>query len=201
MIAELSGKLSRIGPDFAIVNVGGVGYKVYAPVSVIADLPGAGGAVRFFTFTYVKEDILALYGFSDLDQQTVFELLLTVSGVGPKVALNILSVLPVENLVDAIATDDHHALVRIPGIGPKTAQRIVLELKEKTAELAWTKRVERRARPTERDILADVVEGLIGLGYARNDARGAAERAAQTVPDMTNTAAIVREALKLLNVR
>ena len=201
MIAELSGELSRVGPDFAVVSVGGVGYKVHAPLSVIADLPATGNQVRFFTFTHVKEDVLALYGFSDLDQQTLFELLLTVSGVGPKVALNILSVLPVEKLVDAIASDNHQALVRIPGIGAKTAQRITLELKEKTAELAWTKRVERAARPSERDILADVVEGLVGLGYPRNDARSAAEQAMQSVDDGTNTAAIVREALKMLNVR
>jgi holliday junction DNA helicase RuvA len=201
LIAELTGELSRVGVDYAVVNVGGVGYKVLAPVSVVADLPNPGSEVHFFTFTYVKEDALALYGFSDPDQQTVFELLLTVSGVGPKVALNILSVLPVEHLVEAIATDNHHALVRIPGIGPKTAQRITLELKEKTAELAWTKRVERTAKPSERDLLADVVEGLIGLGYNRADAMSAAERAAQAVPDKSNSAAIVREALKLLNVR
>lgn len=201
MIAELTGELSRVGVDYAVVNVGGVGYKVHAPLSVVADLPNPGGVVHFFIYTYVKEDALALFGFSDEDQQTVFELLLTVSGVGPKVALNILSVLPVEHLVDAIAADNHQALVRIPGIGPKTAQRIVLELKEKTAQLVWTRRVERAAKPTERDVLADVVEGLIGLGYNRLDAQNAAERAAQSVPDKSNSAAMVREALKLLNVR
>jgi holliday junction DNA helicase RuvA len=201
VIAELSGKLTRIGADFVVLNVGGVGYKVFAPLSVIADLPSEGSDARLFTFTHVKEDALTLYGFSDLDQQNVFELLLTVSGVGPKVALNILSVLPVEQLVEAIASDNHVALVRIPGIGAKTAQRIVLELKEKTATLAWEKRAERAAKPAEREALEDVVEGLVALGYNRNESRDAAERALQSVTDKTNTAAVVRAALKLLTTR
>ncbi|MDO8682931.1 MAG: Holliday junction branch migration protein RuvA, partial [Armatimonadota bacterium] len=92
-----------MGADFAVINVGGVGYKVFTPLSVIAEMPPVGSKISLFTFTYVKEDALALYGFPDLDQQTLFEMLLTVSGVGPKVALNILSVLPVERLADAIA--------------------------------------------------------------------------------------------------
>ena len=201
MIAELAGALTRVGADFVIVNVGGVGYKAHVPLSVLADMPPTGSHVKLFTFTYVKEDALALYGFADLDQQTVFELLLTVSGVGPKVGLNILSVLPVEHLVDAIARDDHLALVRIPGIGSKTAQRIVLELKERVAALAWEKRVDRMAKPAEREALADVVEGLVALGYNRNDSRDAAERALKSVGDKANTAALVREALKLLTAR
>jgi len=202
LIAELTGALTRVGADFVVVSVGGVGYKVHAPLSVIADAPSVGSQMRLFTFTYVKEDALTLYGFSDLDQQALFELLLTVSGVGPKVALNILSVLPVEHLADAIATDNHAALVRIPGIGSKTAQRIVLELKEKIAALRWERRVERLARPTgEQEVLVDVVEGLVALGYNRNDSRDAAERALSAVADKTNSAAVVREALKLLTTR
>jgi len=201
LIAELSGALTRVGADFVVVNVGGVGYKVYAPLSVIADMPPVDNEIKLFTFTYVKEDALTLYGFSDLDQQALFELLLTVSGVGPKVALNILSVLPVEHLADAIATDNHAALVRIPGIGSKTAQRIVLELKEKIATLRWERRVERLAKPAEQEVLADVVEGLVALGYNRNDSRDAAERALSAVADKTNSAAVVREALNLLTTR
>ena len=201
MIAELTGTLGRIGVEYVVVDVGGVGYKVFTPLSVMAELPPAGSEVRLFTHTYVKEDALALYGFSDLDQQTLFELLLTVSGVGPKVALNILSVLPVEQLVDSIARDDHQSLVRIPGIGSKTAQRIVLELKEKTASLAWEKRVERLAVPEEREALADLVDGLVGLGYKKDEARDAVEQAVKTVGDESNTAALVRQALKVLTKR
>jgi len=201
LIAELTGTLGRIGVEYVILDVGGVGYKVFTPLSVMAELPPAGSEVRLFTHTYVKEDALALYGFSDLDQQTLFELLLTVSGVGPKVALNILSVLPVEQLVDSIARDDHQSLVRIPGIGSKTAQRIVLELKEKTASLAWEKRVERLAVPAEREALADLVDGLVGLGYKKDEARDAVEQAVKAVGDETSTAALVRQALKSLTKR
>jgi Holliday junction DNA helicase RuvA len=93
MIAHISGELSRIESDYVVVDVGGVGYKINAPLSVIAQLPQPGTRVKLFTYTHVKEDAITLYGFSELDQQSLFELLLTVTGVGPKVALNILSVL------------------------------------------------------------------------------------------------------------
>ena len=187
--------------EYVILDVGGVGYKVFAPLSVLAELPPVGSSVRLFTYTYVKEDALALYGFSDLDQQTLFEMLLSVSGVGPKVSLNILSALPVEHLADAIARDDHHALVRIPGIGSKIAQRIVIELKEKTAPLAARRGRIERPTPTAGDAMSDLVDGLVGLGYKKEEATDAVEQALAAVGDDTNTAALVRQALKLLTKR
>lgn len=197
MIAHVSGELNRVGPDYVVVDVGGVGYKVHAPLTVIAEMPQPGSPVRLLTYTHVKEDALTLYGFTDEAQQEVFELLIGISGIGPKVALSILSVLPVENLVDAIVREDVPTLHRIPGVGSKTAQRVVLELKEKASliELA------RKAKPTEptgADIAQDVIEGLVVLGYSRSDARSAAEEAAQTVKDKSDTGAVLRAALNLL---
>lgn len=201
MIAELTGSLTRTGADYVVIDVGGVGYKVHAPLTVIAEMPPAGSEVKVYTFTYVKEDALMLYGFSDLEQQMMFELLLTVSGVGPKAALSALSVLPVEQIVDAIAADDFKALVRVPGVGAKSAQRITLELKDKVASLVWERRAERSVSRTEGGDIDDLVEGLVGLGYNKNDARDAAEEALQSVGDTTNTAALLRVSLKLLTKR
>lgn len=180
-----------------MVDVGGVGYKVLAPLSVIAGLPGLGTPVRLLTYTHVKEDALTLYGFSDEAQQEVFELLIGISGIGPKVALNILSVLAVEQLVDAITREDALSLNRIPGVGSKTAQRIVLELREKTALIELARRTQ-PAGPARIDVADDVVEGLVALGYSRSDARAAAEQAAQNVKDKSDTGAVLRAALNTL---
>lgn len=197
MIAHVSGELTKVGPDYVVIDVGGVGYKVYAPLSVIAELPRPGNPVRLLTHTHVKEDSLTLYGFSDEAQQEVFELLLGVSGIGPKVALNILSILPVEHLVGAIVREDVVTLNKIPGVGSKTAQRMVLELKEKTALLEIAQKAKPDG-PTLAEISQDVVDGLVALGYSRQDARTAAEQAAQSVEDKSDTGAIIRAALRLL---
>ncbi|HOP80895.1 MAG TPA: Holliday junction ATP-dependent DNA helicase RuvA, partial [Armatimonadota bacterium] len=119
MIAHVSGELTLVEADHVVIDVGGVGYKVYAPLSVIAELPKPGTRVKLHTYTQVKEDAITLYGFTDTVQLNLFELLLTVTGVGPKVALNILSVLPVESTVEAISRDDTLALNRVPGVGNK----------------------------------------------------------------------------------
>jgi len=197
LIAHISGELARIGPDHVVVDVGGVGYKVFAPLSVIAGMPQPGSPVKLLTYTHVKEDALTLYGFAEEGQQAVFEMLLGVTGIGPKVALNILSVLPVEHLVDAIAGEDALALHRIPGVGSKTAQRIVLELRGNTALLELAQRSRPSGVPAQ-TVAQDVVEGLIALGYSRSDARAAAEQAAQSVEDKSDTGAILRQALRVL---
>ncbi len=183
--------------DYAVVDVGGVGYKVSLPLAVIAQLPQVGGKVKLLVSTIVKEDSITLYGFAEESQQALFEMLLSVSGVGPKVALNILSVLPVESIINAISSESFIDLNRVPGVGTKTAQRIVLELREKVTTLVWT-RAARGTMPPEQQVLNDAIEGLVALGYNRNDARAAAESALKSVPDKRDTAAIVTNALKSL---
>ena len=196
MIAHVSGELTRVGPDYVVIDVGGVGYKVFAPLSVIGDMPQPGNPVRLLTYTHVKEDTLALYGFFEETQEEVFELLIGISGIGPKLALSILSVLPVENLIDAILREDQLAFRGIPGVGNKTVQRIILELKGKAAlqELAM------RTKPMEAasEMALDVIEGLVALGYARADAKTAADKASQSVRDKSDTGAILRAALNEL---
>lgn len=198
MIAHLNGELAVVEADHVVVDVGGVGYKVFAPLSVIALLPQPGARVKLFTYTSVKEDSITLYGFSDKNEQNMFELLLTVTGVGPKVALNILSVLTVESIVEAISRDDIASLNRVPGVGNKMAQRMALELKEKIATLAWVERARKHARPGEHDVLVDVVEGLIGLGYDRQSARKAADEAMSATSNKNNESEVLKLALRKL---
>jgi Holliday junction DNA helicase RuvA len=194
MIAHLAGELSRVEADYVVVDVNGVGYKVHAPLSVIASLPKPGERVKLNIFTHVKEDSITLYGFIEPDQQSLFELLITVSGIGPKVALNILSVLTVEDTVEAIAKEDFISLNRVPGIGVKTAQRIILELREKIAEMVWVE----RAKKVGSTVLDDVTEGLVALGYDRQKSRIAAEQAIAAASDKRDTAEVIRLALKHL---
>jgi Holliday junction DNA helicase RuvA len=198
LIAHISGELALVEADHVVIDVGGVGYKVFAPLSVITEMPHPGSKTKLFTYMAVKEDSITLYGFTDREQQSLFELLLTVSGIGPKVALNVLSALTVEHVVDANSREDHAALNRVQGVGAKTAQRIVLELREKITTLVWAQKAFKAAKPDERAAIEDVIEGLIGWGYSRNDAKSAAEQAIKNVKDKTDTASIIRVALKHL---
>jgi Holliday junction DNA helicase RuvA len=198
MIAHVNGELSLVESDHVVIDVNGVGYKVFAPLSVIALLPQPGAKVKLFTYTHVKEDAITLYGFGDKDEQNMFELLLTVTSVGPKVALNILSILPVESIVGAINRDDTLTLTRVPGVGNKMAQRIALELKEKIAALAWVEKARVSAKPGERDVLVDVVEGLVALGYDRQSARKAAEEAVAAASNSKDESEVLRTALRKL---
>ncbi|MBQ7525764.1 MAG: Holliday junction branch migration protein RuvA, partial [Abditibacteriota bacterium] len=134
MIAHLRGELASVSSDHAVVDVNGVGYKVYLPVKVLLSLPAEGDKVGLLVTTIVKEDSITLYGFSREVQQELFELLLTVSGVGPKVALAILGELEPGDIISAISAEDYASLTVVSGLGKKTAQRIVLELREKLSE-------------------------------------------------------------------
>jgi len=198
LIAHLHGELARVESDYIVIDVHGVGYKVHLPLAVVSQMPMLGDEVKLLISTIVKEDSFMLYGFLDEAQQSLFELLLTVSGVGPKVALNILSVLQVEQIVNAISGEHFHELNRVPGVGTKTAQRIVLELREKITTLVWAQAA-RKSIPVEQRSTNDAVEGLVALGYNRNDARQAVEEAAQSVKDRHDTSSIITFALKLLS--
>src|SRR5687767_4589268 len=131
MIAALRGNLLAVGPDHAVIEAGGVGYQVWAPRSVLQELPPIGEEARLHTFLLVREDALLLYGFNTLDERIFFEQLLSVTGVGPKVALSLMSSHPLDQLQIAIASENAALLAQVPGIGKKTAARLILELKAK----------------------------------------------------------------------
>ena len=164
MIAHLRGKLLVKHPNQVIVETGGVGYDVTISVPTFSDLPAAGGEVALHIHTHVREDQLALYGFLRLAEKQLFEKLLTVSGIGPKLAITILSGMPADEMVGAIRGNDVARLTRIPGIGRKTAERMVLELRDKLPATAPGQEV---ATPAMTPVEEDVLSALLNLGYQR----------------------------------
>jgi Holliday junction DNA helicase RuvA len=168
LIASLSGELASIAKDSLILQVGGVGLQVFVPQRLLGDL-GLGQELTLYTYLHVRENELALYGSESEEELALFKLLLTVSGIGPRVALAILSFLPPDQLRAAIAQEDVATLARVPGIGPKTAKKLVFDLRDKVvAQLpAW----EPRPAITEAD--ADLIAALTGLGYSVAEAQEA----------------------------
>lgn len=175
MIAQLSGRLLRKGPQEAVVDVGGVGYRVAVPLSTFYRLGEPGAEVSLLVHTHVREDALALFGFLTAVELALFELLLGVSGVGPKLAISILSGCECPELVAALKAGDVARLVRIPGVGKKTAERLVLELREKVQGLVAEE--EAAAVPAPQGSKGDLVSALVHLGYSRPEAERGAERA------------------------
>ena len=169
MIAHLRGKLAQKEPARVIVDVNGVGYEVFIPLTTFTALPAAGSEVSIDVHTHVREDMIALYGFSTRRERTIFEKLMTISGIGPKLAVTILSGGSVEDLVGAIRRSDLARLTAIPGVGRKTGERIILELKDKLQDFA-------EAQPKS-SVEVDVLSALENLGYNRALSEGALRRA------------------------
>ena len=188
MIAHLRGKLIARHPNQAIVETAGVGYEVVISVPTFSELPALGGEVALHIHTHVREDQLALYGFLRPEEKQLFEKLLTVSGIGPKLAITILSGMPAEEMTNAIRGNDVARLTRIPGIGKKTAERMVLELRDKLPALS------EEAKPAISNFSAvqeDVISALVNLGYQRP----AAEKALASAPKDGSFDAMFRNAL------
>jgi holliday junction DNA helicase RuvA len=169
VIAHLRGKLAQKDPARVIVDVNGVGYEVFVPLTTFSVLPDTGAEVSIDVHTHVREDLIALYGFSTRRERTIFEKLMTISGIGPKLAVTILSGGSVEDLVTAIKRGDLARLTAIPGVGKKTAERIVLELKDKLQDFVEA--------PARSSVEMDVLSALENLGYNRAMAEAAMARA------------------------
>ena len=163
MIAHLRGKLISKHPNQAIVEAGGVGYDVVISVPTFSELPSLNAEVSLFIHTHVREDALALFGFLRVQEKQLFEKLLSVSGIGPKLAITILSGMPADTMVAAIKGNNVASLTRIPGIGKKTAERMVLELRDKLDTFSVSAEVTAAATPVEED----VISALVNLGYQR----------------------------------
>ena len=208
MIAQLTGIVARTAAPVVVLDVNGVGYRVSVPLSVLERLPPLGEKATLFTHMIVREDDLSLYGFLEEIEQKVFELLLSVTGVGPKAALALLSALGGEGLARAVGSEDERVLVRVPGIGAKTAKLIVIALKEKLFALGFERKVEGLAatektrRRTGSDALADDVASVLGnLGYNKADAQRAADAALREMLDAGDApqeATLLRAALNRL---
>lgn len=162
-----------------MVDCGGVGYELAISVATYTELGDEGAEARLHVHTHVREDALLLFGFAERTEKRLFERLLTISGIGPKLAITVLSGISAERLVAAIRGGDHATLTRIPGIGKKTAERVVLELKDKLEDLAGVGAVAGAARPSLGMTAEDVLSALVNLGYARPVAQKAVESAAK----------------------
>ncbi|MBI3627792.1 MAG: Holliday junction branch migration protein RuvA [Candidatus Sungbacteria bacterium] len=168
MIASLSGILASRAEKSAVIEVGGVGYRVFLTAEDLAKLPEIGASLHIYTHQHVREDALELYGFMQASKLEVFEMLISISGIGPRSAINILGVAPLDQLRRAIAAGDVSYMTKVSGIGRKTAEKIILELKDKMAGRG----VEVSSHPLLRDE-ADALDALISLGYSRDEARNA----------------------------
>lgn len=199
MIGQLRGTLVRREPAQVVVEVNGVGYRVFIPLSTYYRLAEEGAEVLLHVATHLREDAFHLYGFLTEHERELFDLLRGVSGIGPRLAVNILSGITAEELIPAIARGDLLRLSAVPGVGRKTAERIVLELKEKIRSLIEA--VATAAAP-DRDpgegVMQDVVSALLNLGYSRSAASRAAASAVGTADGDQDFETLIRQALRVL---
>lgn len=191
MIAHLRGRLLSKHPNQAIVDAGGVGYDVTISIPTFSELPAPGGEVGLFIHTHVREDALALFGFLRAEEKQLFEKLISVSGIGPKLAITILSGMSAEAMVAAIKGNNVAALTRIPGIGKKTAERMVLELRDKLESFGAP-----AAAPAVSPVEEDVISALVNLGYQRPLAEKALSRLGTTSNENFDT--LFRKAMAAL---
>ncbi len=196
MISLLRGILAHVGPDWVLVETGGVGFRILVPGPTRSRLPGPGGPVTLHTHLHVREDALVLFGFATREELETFELLLTVTGVGPKVAMGALSGISPDDLLRAVAFQDEEVLKSLPGVGKKTAQRIILELKDKVGAQLGKGRVAEVAAAVGSDPRAEAAEALVALGYGRLEAGQAVERAARDGSAAAEE--LVRRALRVM---
>lgn len=187
MIARLAGTLIEKGPEGLVVDVGGVGYQVFVSLQTLANFPAVGEPVQLYVYTHVREDAIQLFGFRELAERRLFLLLKEVSGIGPRLALNILSGLPVDDLAEAIREGDVGRLVAIPGVGRKTAERIVVELRDKIGQAR-----DARLAGGDSGLVDQAVSALVNLGYRKNEAeravRAALGKDAMALEDVIRTA-------------
>lgn len=202
MISYLKGELAAVEPQKAIIDVGGIGYGVYMPQQALAQLPQTGSEIKLHTYLNVKEDALQLFGFLTKDDLEIFKLVIGVNGIGPKGGLNILSCLSPDELRFAIMSGDAKAISAAPGIGKKTAEKLILELRDKvTIEdvLEHAAHGENGSPSPETDgengIQAEAVQALVALGYGNSESLRAVRK---TSPECASAEEVLKEALKYL---
>ncbi len=201
MIAHLKGVLLKKTTDSLIIDINGVGYEVFVPLSTFYTLPEEDERISLNIYTHVKEDAFVLFGFKTILEKRIFRLLISVSGIGPRLAINILSGIGPVDLIEAIAHGDVVKLQSIPGIGKKTAERIALELKDKAGKIGSDLNVPliKARTPEDKTVFDDALSALINLGYQTKSAKIAVEKAVSLLADDTVSLEIViKEALRQL---
>ncbi len=201
MIAQIRGRLASKEPHRVVVDVNGVGYQITIPLSTFYQLPDVPGEVFLYTHTHVREDAFQLFGFHTRDEQTLFQLLQGVTGIGPRLATNILSGISVDELVPALSDGNVTRLRAVPGVGKKLAERLVVELREKvgSARLTEASTAPAGPAPAEDRPLEDVVSALINLGCIRKEAAKAAEAARKELGPAAEFEKLIKAALRALS--
>jgi Holliday junction DNA helicase RuvA len=198
MIAHLSGQLFSKTTQSVLIDAGGIGYEVFVPLSTFYNLPEKDERVSLYIYTHVREDALLLFGFHSQLEKKLFLMLISVSGIGPKLAVNILSGIGPEELLGAMAMGDAARLRAIPGVGKKTAERIALELKDAASKI---ERPEASPAPVleavDKSIVDDAYSAFLNLGYPAKSAKGAIEKARPLVSEMS-LEGLIKEALRVL---
>ena len=191
MIAKLKGKIEYLKNNYAVIEVNDIGYKVYLSAYTLGKISGlkdAEGKVSLYIYTHVREDTLALYGFLVLEELEMFELLISISGIGPKAGLSILSIATPKTIKTAVLNEDPSILTKVSGIGKKIARRVILELKNKVADISTGDK-------EEAIVDVDAIEALMTMGYSNNEARKALKTVSMEIKDVGER---VKEALKNL---
>lgn len=170
MISHIYGEIARCGEGFVVVDVSGIGYQINVTKPALTELSGKKDKIRLYTYLHVKEDALTLYGFLNQSELEMFKLLISVTRVGPQIAMNILSQIKIEELAAAIIHEDERVLTRISGVGSKNAKRLILELKDK-----MKKKMEGFALPTTSNVNYDAVSALVSLGFPKQEAEKAVD--------------------------
>ena len=191
MIAHLKGQLTYKSPEYTIVDVNGVGYKVFTPLSTYYALPGSGQEVSLRIHTRVREDELKLFGFLTEEEQTIFQKLITINKVGPRLALGILSGMSPADLLSAVMNNDSVKLSMIPGVGKKTAERLTMEMKDKFADMAFSMDNQPDSSPTQ-GFFDDALSALCNLGYKKQEA----EKALKMIYSQSGKDASLEELIK-----
>lgn len=200
MISHICGVLEHIEKDRVVIDVNGVGYEIILSTSSRTGLPKIGGTIKFITYLNVKEDLMQLFGFSSREEKSLFLHLISVSGIGPKGAMNILSAFELNRLVIAITKGDIELLSSAQGIGKKTAQRLVVELKEKIAKAYCLETGEDLSlAAAENDFVKDAVSALITLGYSAREARQAVLNSGLDLKGSATIEDIIKKSLKTLS--
>jgi len=199
MIAQLSGILIQKSVNQCVVDVHGAGYRVIVPLSTYYELPETGQPVVLRIHTHVREDAISLFGFGTDEEREVFQLMISVSGIGPKLAVNILSGISASEWIRAVAMEDLKGLTGIPGVGRKTAERMILELKDKAVKLgSKALPTGTKEAPSDEETREDALSALVNLGYKASSAREAVERIMKEASEPLSLDRILKKALRMM---
>jgi holliday junction DNA helicase RuvA len=201
MIALISGKIASKSISNVIIDVQGVGYRVFIPLTTFYELPETGATITLHIHTNVKEDAINLFGFYTTQERDLFQLMISVSGIGPKMSMNILSGIPAQELLGAISDGNVNKLIRIPGVGKKMAERLILELKEKVIKKMMLEELPRADSQNRLDdmIAEDVISALVNLGYKNNIAKDALDKAIRESSGEMVMDQLLKKTLKIIS--